>query len=478
MSSSSLAAAAAAAFLLAVAMSCHCHVARGWGGLGVNYGTVADDLPTAARSVELLRAAGAGAVRIYDANADILRALAGTGVPVSVTVPNDAIPSLAAAASPAAVDEWVARNLAPHIPAARVLCLLVGNEVLSDRATAGTAWPSLVPAMANLRRALSARGLGRVKVGTTLAMDALGTSYPPSAGAFRDDIAGAVVRPLLEFLNATGSYYFVDAYPYFAWAANHRSISLDYALFQGEASTHYVDPGTGLTYTNLFDQMLDAVVAAMARLGYGNVKLAVSETGWPTAGDADELGANVHNAATYNRNLAARMAKNPGTPARPGAEIPVFLFSLYNENRKPGPGTERHWGLYYPNATWVYEVDLAGRRPAASYPPLAPTPPAPDQDGTPVWCVLAGGGGEAANETAVAAAVEYACRQRSGTCAAIEAGGECNQPDTLAAHASYAFNAYWQLFRKAGGTCYFNGLAEKTTIDPSHGSCKFISSLD
>uniref|UniRef100_J3MUL3 X8 domain-containing protein n=1 Tax=Oryza brachyantha TaxID=4533 RepID=J3MUL3_ORYBR len=99
-------------------------------------------------------------------------------------------------------------------------------------------------------------------------------------------------------------------------------------------------------------------------------------------------------------------------------------------------------------------------------------------DGAPVWCVLAGGGGKAVNETAVAAAVEYACRQGSGTCAAIQAGGECNQPDSLDAHASYAFNAYWQQFRKAGGTCYFDGLAEKTTKDPSHGTCRFISSLD
>ncbi|KAF0898165.1 hypothetical protein E2562_001812 [Oryza meyeriana var. granulata] len=90
----------AAAFLLLAALSCHCHVARGWCGLGVNYGTVADDLPTAARSVEILRAAGAGAVKICDGNADILRALAGTGIPVSVMVPNEAIPSLAA--SPAA----------------------------------------------------------------------------------------------------------------------------------------------------------------------------------------------------------------------------------------------------------------------------------------------------------------------------------------------------------------------------------------
>ncbi|KAL6644490.1 hypothetical protein ACP70R_016098 [Stipagrostis hirtigluma subsp. patula] len=460
MAAATMASSHGAVLLLVAVLAFHCHVALGCRGLGVNYGTVADDLPTAARSVELLRAAGAGAVKIYDANPDILRDLAGTGLPVSVMVPNEAIPSLAA--SRAAADAWVAANLAPRHPATRVVHLLVGNEVLSNRAIAGSTWPSLVPAMANLHRALHARGLGRVKLGTTLAMDALSASYPPSAGAFRDDIADSVVRPLLRFLNATGSYYFVDAYPYFAWAANRNTISLDYALFQGAPGSHYVDPGTGLTYTNLLDQMLDAVVAAMGKLGYGNVKLAVSETGWPNAGDADEAGANVRNAATYNRNLAARMSKNPGTPARPGAKMPVFLFSLYNEDQKPGPGTERHWGLYYPNASNVYEVDLTGRRPAHSFPPL---PPADDQDGSPVWCVLAAD--KAANETAVAAAVEYACQQGSGTCSAIQPGGECHQPDTVAAHASYAFNAYWQQFRKAGGTCYFNGLAETTTKDPS-----------
>ncbi|CAD6245934.1 unnamed protein product [Miscanthus lutarioriparius] len=453
--------------VVATDVECHCHGANGCRGLGINYGTVADDLPSASRSVQLLRAAGAGAVKIYDANADILRALAGTGMPVSIMVPNSAIPSLAS--SRAAAEDWVAANLAPHVPATRVSHLLVGNEVLSNRAIAGSTWRGVVPAMANLHRALRAHGIRKVKLGTTLAMDALSASYPPSAGAFRDDIAEDVVRPLLRFLNATRSYYFVDAYPYFAWAGNRKAISLDYALFQGAASSRYVDPGNGLAYTNLLDQMLDAVVAAMGRLGYGDVKLAVSETGWPSGGDAGEAGANVRNAATYNRNLAARMSKNPGTPARPGARVPVFLFSLYNEDQKPGAGSERHWGLYYPNGSRVYDVDLTGRR--SSYPPL---PPADDMESTPAWCVL----GKAANETAVAAAVAYACQQGSGTCAAIQPGGACHEPDTMDAHASYAFNAYWQQFRQAGGTCFFNGLAETTSKDPSHGSCKFTSSLD
>ncbi|XP_044962185.1 probable glucan endo-1,3-beta-glucosidase A6 [Hordeum vulgare subsp. vulgare] len=462
--------------LLLAALACHCHAAaaaaaayRRPQAIGVNYGSLADDLPTATRSVKLLRKANAGAVKLYNADQRILHALAGTGIPVSVMVPNDLIPSLAD--SRAAARKWVANNLKRH-PRVRVMYLLVGNELLSYPAIAASTWGKIVPAMKNLRYALRAIGLGRVKLGTPLAMDALAASYPPSAGAFREDIAGTVMRPLLHFLNYTRSYYFVDAYPYFPWAANQKDISLDYALFEGNASSHYVDPATRLTYTNLLDQMLDACVAAMRKLGYGGVKLAISETGWPNAGDPGQAGANVRNAALYNRHLARRMHNNVGTPARPRSNMPVFVFSLYNENLKPGAGTERHWGMFYPNGTWVYQIDLTGRRTARSYPPL---PPPDNKTAKLEWCVLAGGG-KPVNETAVADALNYACQQGTGTCAAIQPGGACYEPNTLDAHASYAFNAYWQQFKGTGGSCYFNGLAVKTNKDPSYGSCKFPSS--
>ncbi|KAL6846819.1 hypothetical protein ACP4OV_024267 [Aristida adscensionis] len=434
-------------------------------GLGVNYGRVADDIPPPRRSVELLRAAGAGSVKIYDANAAVLRALAGTRMRVSIMVPNELIPAIAASA--AAADRWVAENLLPYLPATRVKFLLVGNEVLSDATIAASTWPRLVPAMENLHRSLRARRVASVKLGTTLAMDALaGGAFPrpPSSAAFRPDVAAAVVRPLLHFLNGTNSYYFVDAYPYFVWAGHNLTVPLDYALFQGGAC--YVDPTTGLTYTNLLDEMLDAVAIAMAKLGYGRVKLAIAETGWPNGGDYDQIGGNVRNAAIYNRNLAMRMAKNPGTPLRPRAKMPVFVFSLYNEDLKPGPGTERHWGLYYANGTAVYDIDLAGRRPLASYPPL----PAPENNTPykgPIWCVLSAAAGEKLNETAVGDALAYACGQGNGTCDAIQPGRECFLPNTAAAHASYAFNSYWQQFRKIGATCYFNNLAEQTIKDPT-----------
>ncbi|KAK1606533.1 hypothetical protein QYE76_030206 [Lolium multiflorum] len=457
-------------------------------GLGVNYGTIGDNLPTAAHSVKLLRSVKAGAVKIYDANQDILHALAGTGIPVSVMVPNEIIPKIAASRRNAR--RWVAKNLSRH-PRVKIIYLLVGNELLSNQAIAGSTWGKIVPAMKNLRRALHSYKLGHVKLGTPLAMSALSSSFPPSAGEFREDIAESVMKPLLQFLSDTRSYFFIDVYPYFAWVANQKDILLDYALFQSHTTDNVVDPGSKLIYTNLLDQMLDATIAAMAKLGYPDVPLAISETGWPSGGGD---GANVVNAETYNRHLATRMSHTPGTPARPDTSMPVFVFSLYNEDLKPGAGTERHWGMFYPNGTSVYDVDLTGKHYYAPPPPgpepvpvpppgpaPGPVPPPGPPDNNPtdegVWCVLATG--KPVNETAVQIALNYACEQGgAATCAAIQQGGACFEPNTLDAHASYAFNSYWQKFKKTGATCSFNGLAVKTTKDPSYGTCKFPTSSD
>uniref|UniRef100_J3N1Y9 X8 domain-containing protein n=1 Tax=Oryza brachyantha TaxID=4533 RepID=J3N1Y9_ORYBR len=63
-------------------------------------------------------------------------------------------------------------------------------------------------------------------------------------------------------------------------------------------------------------------------------------------------------------------------------------------------------------------------------------------------------------------AMDYACSQDGVDCQEVSAGGSCFYPDTIAAHASYAFNSYWQKMKRIGGSCGFGGAAVLINSDP------------
>ncbi|KAM7496258.1 hypothetical protein LguiA_020672 [Lonicera macranthoides] len=435
--------------------------------IGVNYGQLGNNLPSPSKSISLIKSLKAKQVKIYNANPQILKALKHTNLQVSIMLPNEIISNIST--NQTLADKWVESNILPFYPKTRIRYLLVGNEILSQPDK--TIWFNLVPAIRKVKYSIRKFRLHKIKVGTSLAMDVLESSFPPSNGTFRSDISGRVIKPLLQFLNRTKSFYFLDVYPYFPWSSDPNNVNLDYALLSAKNLT-YTDPVSGLTYTNLLDQMLDSVYFAMNRLGYPNIRLFIAETGWPNGGDIDQIGANIYNAATYNRNVIKKLStKRPlGTPARPGVVLRAFIFALYNENQKTGPGTERHFGLLYPNGSGVYPIDLSGKTPVSKYGKL-PVPTNNEPYKGKVWCVAARG----ANKTELAAALAYACGQGNRTCDPIQPGGKCYKPDSLVVHASFAFSSYWAQFKKVGGTCYFNRLAVETAKDPSYGSCKFPS---
>ncbi|CAN0899172.1 Probable glucan endo-1,3-beta-glucosidase A6 [Linum grandiflorum] len=436
---------------------------------GINYGQLGNNLPSPARSVQLIKSLKAKRVKIYDANPKILRAFRGTDLQLSIMVPNELIPNVSASQSFS--DSWVLNNVVPFYPATKIRYVLVGNEILTNP-DVGT-WFNLVPAMRRIKYSLRKFRLHKIKVSTPHATNFLESSFPPSNGTFRSDVSVPIMKPLLQFLNRTRSFIFLDVYPFFPWSADPQNIRLDYALLQPSNFT-YTDPVSKLTYTNLFDQILDAVIFAMNRLGYPDIRIFIAETGWPSAGDIDQFGANIHNAAVYNRNVVKKLTAKPpiGTPARPGVVIPSILFALCNENQKPGPGTERHFGLLYPNGTAVYEIDLSGETPLSGYKKPLPPPTNNEPYKGKLWCVVSE---TATNKTAVVEALSWACSQGKGTCDPIQPGGKCFKPDSVSWHASYAFSAYWAEFKKAGATCSFNGLAALTVKDPSVGQCKVPS---
>ncbi|KAI4317513.1 hypothetical protein L6164_025377 [Bauhinia variegata] len=87
------------------------------------------------------------------------------------------------------------------------------------------------------------------------------------------------------------------------------------------------------------------------------------------------------------------------------------------------------------------------------------------------WCVARSD----ANAQALQAALDYAC-SAGADCVAIQSNGLCYLPNTLQAHASYAFNSYFQRRSRGPGSCDFAGTATTAQTNPSYGSCVYASS--
>ncbi|GLJ10490.1 hypothetical protein SUGI_0129290 [Cryptomeria japonica] len=69
----------------------------------------------------------------------------------------------------------------------------------------------------------------------------------------------------------------------------------------------------------------------------------------------------------------------------------------------------------------------------------------------------------------------YAYRLGGVDCRAVLKGGQCHNPNTVAAHASYAFNNYYQKNNMAPRTYDFGGNAIITQTNLSYGTCLYTT---
>lgn len=342
-------------------------LAQGASNLGINYGRIADNLPPPTQVVRILQGISVSKTRIYDANATVLRAFANTGISVIVGIGNEDVRSLT---NPSFALSWVEANVAVYYPTTDINGIAVGNEVLSDNDT--QLMSNLIPAMRNLYSALSSFSLqDKIFISTAHSFAVLSSSYPPSAGAF---VPSEYMSQMLQFLDTTNSPFMINAYPYFAYKGSPSGVSLQYVLFEttvtvssANAAAVVTDPSSGLIYHNMLDAQVDAVYSALEAMGYKDMVVIVSETGWPSAGDANEVGATVQNAQAYNTNLINRLASGQGTPARPSKPLQAFIFALFNEDQKKGPSSERHYGLFKPDGTRAYDFGLDSPRAYSLY---------------------------------------------------------------------------------------------------------------
>ncbi|KAB2620058.1 glucan endo-1,3-beta-glucosidase 3-like [Pyrus ussuriensis x Pyrus communis] len=425
--------------------------------IGVNLGTDLSDMPSPTQVVALLKAQNIRHIRLYDADRTMLLALANTGIQVTVSVPNDQL--LGIGQSNATAANWVARNVIAHVPATNITAIAVGSEVFSALPNAA---PVLVSALKFIHSALVASNLDRqIRVSTPHSSSIILDSFPPSQ-AFFNRSWDPVMVPLLKFLQSTDSYLMLNVYPYYDYMQSNGVIPLDYALFRPlPPNKEAVDANTLLHYTNVFEAIVDAAYFAMSYLNITNIPIVVTESGWPSKGDSAEPDATLDNANTYNSNLIRHVLNNTGTPKHPGIAVSTYIYELYNEDLRPGSVSEKNWGLFNADGVPVYTLHLTG----------AGTVLANDTTNQ-TFCVVK----EGADKKMLQAALDWACGPGKVDCSPLLQGQPCYEPDNVLTHATYAFNAYFQLMAKSPGTCDFKGVATVTTTDPSHGTCIFPGS--
>ncbi|KAG2320015.1 hypothetical protein Bca52824_013228 [Brassica carinata] len=403
--------------------------------VGFNIGTdVSSLLPP--DLVKFLQTQKINHIRLYDADPELLKALAKTKIRVIISVPNNQL--LAIGSSNATAASWIGRNVVAYYPETLITAISVGDEVLT---TVPSSAPLLLPAIESLYNALVASNLHtQIKVSTPHAASIMMDTFPPSQAYFNQTWL-SVMSPLLRFLSKTGSPLMMNLYPYYVYMQNKGVVPLDNCLFEPlTPAKEMVDPNTLLHYTNVLDAMLDAAYVSMKNLNISDVAVLVTETGWPSQGDKMEPHATIDNADTYTSNL---------------------IKHLFNEDKRAKPVSEASWGLFYGNTTPVYLLHVSGSGAFLANDTTNKT-----------YCVAMDG----VDVKTLQAALDWACGPGRANCSEIQPGESCYQPNNVKGHASFAFNSYYQQEGRASGSCDFKGVAMITTTDPSHGSCIFPGS--
>eukprot|EP00897_Mesotaenium_endlicherianum_P006049 jgi/Mesen1/5472/ME000275S04786 len=457
------------------------------GTIGMCWGQVAWQPMPNVIAVDLLQRLGVEKVKLFNANAAALNAMAGTALEVMVMVRNQDL--LEFARDPLAAQGWVDGNVAPFLPAGiDIKYISVGNEPFL--ANLHTYDDALYDAMKNVADALERSGLDRrVKVTTSFNSEILASpASPPSTGEFNTTWLDQITK-IAMLINDTKSIFSVNIYPFYNFRGK-DGLKEGFVFFDKAGGATAVKDGA-LTYTNVFDANLDAIYSALEKIGFPDMDVIIGEIGWPTDGDPV---ATLALAERFNRQVVHHMYSRVGTPKRPNRTIEGYFFGLFDEDAKgiaAGP-FERKWGLYTFDGRPKYALDLSG----ASEPtaPVAALPAARSVDYLPrKWCV-ASSAADNSTQKNVEGGVVKICNDTSYDYAGLAdctpltynyttPGLVCAPPgggDALAdpQSASFAFNSYFQVSGQNESVCNFSGAAMIVEQDPSYGSCNFFRGLD
>ncbi|KAL8260359.1 hypothetical protein R6Q59_028312 [Mikania micrantha] len=424
--------------------------------IGVNWGTTASHPLPPSKVVELLKLNKITKLKLFDSNPQVLEALAGSAIDVTVGIPNSMLQSLNSSIKSA--ESWVHDNLTRYLSGhTRIEYIAIGDEPFLQR-YGSQFYPFVVGAAMNIEAALiSAKLSNKVKIVIPCSFDAFRSeSGQPSEGHFRPDINKTMIE-VLNFLTKTQSPFFANISPFLSYYQN-KNISLDFALFKETAHAHNDTHGS---YKNSFELSYDTLITALTSVGFPKMDIVISQIGWPTDGAPN---ATVSNAKIFTKNLLDYLHNGQGSPLRPRVmPLEIYIYTLLDEDQRniTMGSFERHWGLFTFDGQVKYQVDFDFGQSTKTLVNAQNVEYFASR-----WCVV---NNNINMSNATARAME-ACT--NADCTALSPGSSCFNL-SWPGNVSYAFNSYYQQHDQSAESCDFGGLGMITTVDPSVGNCRF-----
>ncbi|XP_073018082.1 glucan endo-1,3-beta-glucosidase 8-like [Primulina eburnea] len=431
------------------------------GRIGINWGRVSYQKMMPSMVVDLLLQNEIKEVRIFNPAGNVLEAFTGTRgqLAVSISIPNDHFYKVNTTENAL---QWVDNWITTFKQRINMRYVIVGTDPFSISFVNKTR-ENNAGILKMVQDAVNARGYGmEIKVSTPQYTDMinthLNTTLKPSEAEFLPQYTD-MMTDYLRLLQKNKAPVMLNLSPLQYVQENNLDINF---AFMDKKSSYIVRDNNGLVYDNAFEFLYDSFLWAMKKSGFDDMKLVVTQIGWPT--DALQVG-TVTNAERFYASFLPYISSNRGTPLKPGLNIDVFLHSLSDENKVTldwGP-FQRHWGIYQFNGEPKFRIDFTGQG-REIWPSIArgftymPTR----------WCVF---NGDMRDNKTVSGEVDKCCNLAD--CSSLEEGGSCSHLD-YKQKVSYAFNRYFQT-RVTNQTdiCYMKGFGHVVYKDPSDGRCSF-----
>lgn len=348
-------------------------------------------------------------------------------------------------------ETWVRNYVLAYYPATNISTIIVGHTVLCSKDQEHKLG-FVLPSIKNIHYSLTRWGLQNdIKVATSFSSNCLDSN----SESYRVDVARSYIKPLLSILQDIGSPYVVNPPPHLRTLSDETS-SLLKSHSKSMKNLGFYQPNT-----------MNVIISSPRKEKPSKRKLSFIDifsnkvVPFPPRPTPITPSHSPSGSSTPAYAAGSPLPPLVGIVSPPPSNSIAFAPSPPPETDPTSPPNLPHLAPMSNPAT----------------PPFGPHLPPCDPShgggsvGAPVagvhhhglWCVAK----PSVPAETLQEALDYACGEGDADCEAIKQDGSCYFPDTLVAHASYAFNSYWQKTKRTGGTCGFGGTAMLINSDPS-----------